>query len=144
MNKVIIIGRLTADPAIAYTQGAEPIAVARYTLAADRQKTADGQQAADFIPCVAWRKNAEFAGKYLRKGMKIAVEGRLQSGSYMNKEGKKVYTLDVNVDRHEFCENKGWTSPTQNSAGEPPAQNSTGIDGFLDIPQGMDEELPFK
>ena len=137
MNKVIIIGRLTADPVIAYTQGAEPIAVARYTLAADRQKTADGQQAADFIPCVAWRKNAEFAEKYLKKGMRIAVEGRLQSGSYTNKEGVKVYTLDVNIDRHEFCERK-------QEQGQQAATNSSGIDGFIDIPQGMDEELPFK
>ena len=127
MNKVIEIGRLTKDPVI--RQSTTGNSVASYTLAVDRYK-----EGADFIPCVAYGKNAEFAESYLHKGMKIAVEGHLQSGSYKDKEGRTVYTLDVVVDRHEFCESK-------NNTGES-FINSVPVDDFSDIPEGF-SDLPF-
>lgn len=105
MNKVILIGRLTADPEVRWTSGDKPMAVARYKLAVDR-KVKSGEQTADFPSCIAFGKNGEFAKKYLTKGMKIAVEGHLQTGSYTNKDGDKVYTTDIIVDSHEFCESK--------------------------------------
>lgn len=105
MNKVILMGRLTRDPEVRYSTGAEPIAVARYTLAVDR-RARDGKQSADFIPCVAFGKSGEFAEKYLRQGMKIAIAGRIQTGSYTNREGKKVYTTEVVVEEQEFAESK--------------------------------------
>ena len=134
MNKVILIGRLTADPEVRYTQ--EQKAVANYNLAVDRRTS--GEQTADFIRCVAFEKRAEFAEKYLRKGMKIAVEGRIQTGSYTNREGKKVYTTDVIIEQQEFCESKS-------AQGAPiPAPNpTTANDGFMEIPDAMGDELPF-
>lgn len=131
MNKVILIGRLTRDPDIRYT--ADSTAIARYTLAIDRRFKRDGEAAADFIGCVAFKKNAEFAEKYLRKGAKIAVVGRIQTGSYTNREGAKVYTTDVIVEEQEFAESK-------KSEGRP--EEHVG-DGFMNIPDGIDEELPF-
>lgn len=130
MNKAIISGRLTKDPTITYTQGAEPMCVARYTLAVDRMKK-DGEQSADFPSCVAFGKNGEFAERYLKKGMKILVEGRIQTGSYTNKDGVKVYTTDIIVDRHEFCESKG-------------EQPTPGADGFMATNDADDEDIPFK
>lgn len=106
MNKVILIGRCTRDPEVRYSQGENATAVARYTLAVDRQFKRDGDQSADFINCIAFGKRGEFAEKYLRKGTKIAVVGRIQTGSYTNKDGNKVYTTDVVVDEHEFVESK--------------------------------------
>lgn len=106
MNKVILIGRCTRDPEVRYSQGENATAVARYTLAVDRQFKRDGDQSADFINCIAFGKRGEFAEKYLRKGTKIAVVGRIQTGSYTNKDGQKVYTTDVIVDEHEFVESK--------------------------------------
>ena len=132
MNKVILLGRLTKDADVKYTQGAEPMAIARYTLAVDRKFKKEGEKTADFISCVAFAKNGEFAEKYLKKGMKIAVTGRIQTGSYDDKDGKKVYTTDIVVEEHEFCESKG----TQESAPK------TDSDGFMSIPDGI-EELPF-
>ena len=98
MNKVILMGRLTRDPEMRYSKSDNPIAIARYSLAVERRRTTEGQQAADFIPCVALGKNGEFAEKYLTKGMKVAVEGRIQTGSYTNKEGQKVYTTEVMIE----------------------------------------------
>lgn len=142
MNKVIEMGRLTRDPEIRYSQGAEPMAVARYTIAVDRrQAKSDGnQQTADFIPCVAFGKRAEFAEKYLAKGTKILIEGHLQSGSYTKQDGTKVYTLDVVIDSQEFAESKAAGSGRNEP--EPTASYGAG-DGFMNIPDGIDEELPF-
>ncbi len=109
MNKVILIGRLTSDPEVMNTQSGK--AVARYRLAVDRQRKKDGQQETDFISCVAWDKGAEFASRYLSKGTKIAVEGRIQTGSY-EKDGVKHYTTDVIVERQEFCESKNVAQTT--------------------------------
>ena len=106
MNKVILIGRLTRDPDVQYSQGEEPRAIARYTLAVDRRFHKDGEQAADFISCVAFRKLGEFAEKYLRQGTKIAITGRIQTGSYTNRDGQKVYTTDVVIESQEFVESK--------------------------------------
>lgn len=141
MNKVILMGRLTRDPEVRYSQGAEPMAVARYTLAVDRRgRREDNGQNADFISCVAFARNAEFAEKYLRKGIKIAITGRLQTGSYNDREGRKVYTTDVVIEDQEFAESKS----SQNGGGQqaPPEQSDAG-DGFMNIPDGIDEELPF-
>ncbi len=141
MNKVILMGRLTRDPEVRYSQGAEPMAVARYTLAVDRRgRREDNGQNADFISCVAFAKNGEFAEKYLRKGTKIAITGRIQTGSYNDREGRKVYTTDVVVEDQEFAESKN----TQNGGNRqaPPEQSDAG-DGFMNIPDGIDEELPF-
>ena len=136
MNKVILMGRLTKDPEVRYSQGENATAVARYTLAVDRQFKRDGDQSADFINCIAFGKRGEFAEKYLRKGTKIAVVGRIQTGSYTNKDGQKVYTTDVIVDEHEFVESK---ASQQNGGDSAPVSS----DGFTSIPDGIDEELPF-
>lgn len=137
MNKVIEIGRLTKDPDVRYSQGANgSTAVARYTLTVDRKFKQEGQQTADFINCIAFGKLGEFAEKYLHKGVKIAVVGRIQTGSYKNKDGNTVYTTDVVVDEQEFCESKSQS----NSQPQPTPSNS---DGFMNIPDGIDEELPF-
>lgn len=137
MNRVILIGRLTKDPSITYSQGAETMCIARYTLAVDRRgKKQEGQQTADFISCVAFKRNAEFAEKYLKQGTKIAVEGHIQTGSYKNKDGQTVYTTDVAIDSQEFAESK---KETQDNAPAAPADQ----DGFMNIPDGIDEELPF-
>lgn len=136
MNKVILIGRCTRDPEVRYSQGENATAVARYTLAVDRQFKRDGDQSADFINCIAFGKRGEFAEKYLRKGTKIAVVGRIQTGSYTNKDGQKVYTTDVIVDEHEFVESK---ASQQNGGDSAPVSS----DGFMSIPDGVDAELPF-
>ena len=131
MNKVILMGRLTKDPDILYTQ--DGTAVARYTLAVDRRYQRDGEQKADFISCVAFGKSGEFAEKYLHKGMKIMVSGRIQTGSYTNRDGQKVYTTDIVVEEQEFAESK----KTQEA-------NQEQEDGFMSIPDGVDDEgLPF-
>ncbi len=137
MNKVILIGRCTRDPEVRYSQGENATAVARYTLAVDRQFKRDGEQSADFINCIAFGKRGEFAEKYLRKGTKIAVVGRIQTGSFTNKDGQKVYTTDVIVDEHEFVESKA--ASQNNGSGSTPVSS----DGFLDIPDGVDTQLPF-
>lgn len=139
MNKVILLGRLTRDPEVRYSQGENPMAIARYTLAVDRRQAKSGngdEQTADFISCVAFGKGGEFAEKYLRKGVKIAVTGRIQTGSYTNKDGVKIYTTEVVVEESEFAESKN------SSNGNTSAGNSAG-DGFMNIPDGIDEELPF-
>ena len=139
MNKVILMGRLTRDPEVRYSQGEQATAIARYTVAVDRRFRRDGDsQTADFIGCVAFGRQAEFAEKYLRKGTKIALTGRIQTGSYTNRDGQKVYTTDVVVEEQEFAESK--------TAGQIAQQNPapmTREDGFMDIPDGLEEELPF-
>lgn len=138
MNKVILMGRLTRNPEVRYSQGNEPMAIARYTLAVDRRgKVTEGEQTADFINCVAFGRAGEFAEKHFRKGIKIAISGRIQTGSYTNKDGVKVYTTEVVVEEQEFAESK------QSGESEKPAPNTNGGDGFMNIPDGIDEELPF-
>lgn len=139
MNKVLIMGRLTRDPEVRHTQGENAMAIARYTLAVDRKYNRTEEAAADFISCVAFGKSGEFAEKYFRKGMKIAISGRIQTGSYTNKEGVKVYTTDVVVEEQEFAESKNSSNVNGNSS----AADSAGSDGFINIPDGIDEELPF-
>ncbi len=146
MNKVILCGRLTRDPETRYTQGAEPLCITRYTLAVDRRKakSEQGEQSADFINIVSFGKTAEFAEKYYKKGTKIIVSGRIQTGSYTNKEGVKVYTTEVVVEEQEFAESKnsGNSAATSNDAPAVTAEGGSG-EGFMNIPEGIDEELPF-
>ena len=151
MNKVILMGRLTRDPEVRYSQGESANAVARYTLAVDRRFKRDGDATADFINCVSFGRAAEFAEKYLRQGVKIAVTGRIQTGSYTNKDGVRVYTTDVVVEEQEFAESKASSDsyaashPQQNAAPAPsmPSPGAASADGFMNIPDGIDEELPF-
>ena len=148
MNRVILMGRLTRDPDVRYSQGEGTISNARYTLAVDRnvsRNSGDDQPTADFISCVAFGRTAEFVEKYLKKGTKIAIEGRIQTGSYTNKDGQRVYTTDVIVDRHEFCESRGASPEGSGSTYEAPAAGGAdpGSD-FMNIPEGIDEALPFK
>ena len=145
MNKVILMGRLTRDPEVRYSQGEQATAIARYTLAVDRRFRREGdQQTADFIGCVAFGRQGEFAEKYLRKGTKIAITGRIQTGSYTNKDGQKVYTTDVVVEEQEFAESK---AASEGNGGFTPADRPSPSvvagDGFMNIPDGIDEELPF-
>lgn len=140
MNKVVLMGRLCRDPEVRYTQGENVTAIARYSLAVDRRYKREGEADADFINCVAFGKQGEFAEKYLRKGMKIAVSGRIQTGSYTNRDGQKVYTTDVIVEEHFFCESKSSESNENTYA---PAPTTSYTDGFMNIPDGLDEELPF-
>ena len=138
MNKVILMGRLTRDPEVRYSQGEQATAIARYTVAVDRRFRRDGDsQTADFIGCVAFGRQAEFAEKYLRKGTKIALTGRIQTGSYTNRDGQKIYTTDVVVEEQEFAESK--------ASGQTAQQNPAPVseDGFMEIPDGLEEELPF-
>lgn len=162
MNKVILMGRLTRDPDIRYSAGENSTAVARYTLAVDRRFKRDGDQSADFISCVAFGRSAEFAEKYFHQGIRIVVSGRIQTGSYTNRDGNKVYTTDVVVEDQEFAESKnasaensaGFTpsyqqpsyqqpSYQQPSAPSAPSPAPASADGFMNIPDGIDEELPF-
>ena len=146
MNKVILMGRLTRDPEVRYSQGDNATAVARYTLAVDRRFNRNNDdQTADFINCVAFGRSGEFAEKYLHKGTKIAITGRIQTGSYTNKDGMMVYTTDIVVEDQEFAESKNSAGSADNSGFAPagrPAPAAAG-DGFMNIPDGIDEELPF-
>ena len=144
MNKVILMGRLTRDPEVRYG-GANNSAVARFSLAVDRRFKRDGDdQTADFINCVAFGKTAEFLEKYARKGTKFVVEGRIQTGSYTNKDGQKVYTTDVVCENVEFAESKNSQSGGSSfDGGAGFAPSSDAGDGFMNIPDGIDEELPF-
>lgn len=144
MNNVNLIGRLTRDPEVRYSQGAEPIAIARWSLAVDRRRKQDSDQNADFIPCVAFGKLGEIAEKYLRQGSKIAVNGRIQTGSYTNKDGIKVYTFEVVVDQLEFCESKKNSNEQNNNQADRPVPSSASTDGFMSIPEGIEDDLPFK
>ena len=146
MNKVILMGRLTRDPEVRYSQGENPTAIARYTLAVDRRFNRNNDdQSADFIGCVAFGRAGEFAEKYFRKGTKIAVTGRIQTGSYTNKDGVRVYTTDVVVEEQEFAESKnsaGAEGGYTGGSSRAPEPSGAG-DGFMNIPDGIDEELPF-
>ena len=139
MNRVILIGRLTKDPEVRYSNGANgSTAVARYTLAVDRKYKQEGQPSADFINCIAFGKLGEFAEKYLHKGVKISIVGRIQTGSYKNKEGNTIYTTDVVVEEQEFCESKSSNQPQGND--RPQASS----DGFMSIPDNLEDDgLPF-
>lgn len=172
MNKVVLIGRLTRDPEVRYTQGENSMAIARYTLAVDRRyrgNAREGEQTADFIPCIAFGKAGEHAEKYYRKGIKIAVSGRIQTGSYTNRDGVKVYTTDVIVEEQEFAESKGSSQNGAQSGQQGGYGQNSGhqqneaygggnggyggtqngyydqgtLDGFMNMPDGMDEDLPF-
>jgi len=171
MNKVILMGRLTRNPEVRYSAGEGSMAIARYTLAVDRRFARRGEDngaTADFISCVAFGRSAEFAEKYFHQGMKVVVTGRIQTGSYVNKDGQKVYTTDVVVEDQEFAESKGtsmasgegnynnsynnnsygnnsYNNNYQPSAPAParPAPSAAIGDGFMNIPDGIDEELPF-
>ena len=158
MNKVILMGRLTRDPEVRYSTGNNPLAIARYTLAVDRRFKRDGEAEADFISCLSFGKTAEFAEKYYRQGLKIVVSGRIQTGSYTNREGQKVYTTEVVVEEQEFAESKsasqGSGGNTSNNRGNNTTNHSSNngsnsssdpypADGFMNIPDGIDEELPF-
>lgn len=138
MNKVILMGRLTRDPEVRYSQGAQPLAIARYKLAVDRRGSKQGEQSADFINCIAFGKSGEFAEKYLHQGTKIVVTGRIQTGSYTNRDGQKVYTTDVVVEEQEFTESKKNTQPA------PEPAPAGGYEGFMNIPDNVEDEgLPF-
>lgn len=140
MNKVILMGRLTRDPEVRYTQGEAATAIARFSLAVDRRfKRDNDEQTADFINCVAFGRTGEFFERYCKRGTKVVIEGRIQTGSYTNKDGQKVYTTDVVVETAEFAESKN----SSNDGGSAPAPTPSGADGFMNIPDGFDEELPF-
>jgi single-strand DNA-binding protein len=148
MNKAMLIGRLTRDPEVRYSQGENSTAVARFTLAVDRRFRRAGENGeTDFISCVAFGKQAEFVEKYFKQGMKMVAVGRIQTGSYTNKDGQKVYTTDVVVEEVEFAESKGSSQEAGNHSGfqrefRPEPSSAVG-DGFMNIPDGIDEELPF-
>ena len=147
MNKVILMGRLTRDPEVRYYQGERPIAVARYTLAVNRTFKRAGEPDADFINCVTFGRSAEFAEKYFRQGIRIVVSGRIQTGSYTNRDGVKVYTTDIVVEDQEFAESKAASDQSASAYNSRPAAASAprapAGDGFMNIPDGLDEELPF-
>lgn len=134
------MGRLTKDPEVRYSQGNNPMAIARYTLAVDRKFKRDGEPNADFINCIAFGKNGEFVEKYLHKGIKIAVEGRWQSGSYTNRDGQKVYTNDCVVESCEFAESK---NASQSERPQPAPQSNSSDGEWMSIPDGIDTDLPF-
>ena len=149
MNKVILMGRLTRDAEIRYSQGENATAIARFTIAVDRRysrsnRGANEEQTADFISCVAFNKTAEFLERFGRKGTKFVLEGRIQTGSYTNKDGQRVYTTDVVADSVEFAESKNASGGSEyGSAPSAPAPSGAAGDGFMNIPDGIDEELPF-
>ena len=152
MNKVILMGRLTRDAEVRYSQGENSTAIARFSLAVDRRFRRDGdEQTADFINCVAFGRQGEFAEKYFRKGTKVLITGRIQTGSYTNREGQKVYTTEVVVEDQEFAESKASSDsyaashPRTEAAPAPsmPSPSAASADGFMNIPDGIDEELPF-
>ena len=151
MNKVILMGRLTRDPEVRYSQGASQTTIARFSIAVDRRFKREGEPDADFFNCTAFGKQAEFIERYLRKGVKVVLSGRVQNDNYTNKEGQMVYSVRVMVDEIEFAESKN--ASAQNEGGyyggnggytgnSNPAPSGAG-DGFMNIPDGIDEELPF-
>jgi len=137
MNKCIFVARLTRDPEVRYSQGAEPMAIASFCGAVDRKFKTNDEQTADFLNFKAFKKQAELIEKFAKKGMKFIIEARVQTGSYTNKDGVKVYTTDFVVENIEFAESK----QNGNSSGK--SQQASSSDGFMNIPDGTDEELPF-
>ena len=147
MNRAILMGRLTRDPEVRYSSGERSMAIARYTLAVDSgfKRGDSSEQNADFIPCVAFDKAGEFAERYFRQGMRVLVSGRIQTGSYTNKEGQKVYTTEVIIDAQELADSKGASDGSSSyQASTRPSPASASTDGFMNIPDGVDDEgLPF-
>lgn len=154
MNKVILMGRLARDPEVRYTQGENPLCIARFTLAVDRRFKKEGEQSADFISCVSFGKTAETISKYLKKGSKICASGRIQTGNYTNKEGAKVYTTDIVVEEFDFAESKSQSqgqgqpqaqpqAQQPQPQAQPQAQPQQDYQGFMNIPDGLEDELPF-
>ena len=143
MNKVILVGRLTRDPEVRYSQGENATAIARYTLAVDRRFKRDGEPTADFINCVVFGKSAEFAEKYFRQGLRVAISGRITTGSYTNKDGIKVYTTEVTVEEQEFAESKAESEANKTSNQQSVPTNASSGDGFINVPDDIPEELPF-
>ena len=147
MNKVVLVGRLTRDPEVRYSQGNNATAVARYTVAVDRRFKRDGEPTADFIPCVVFGRSAEFAEKYFRQGMRVSISGRIQTGSYTNKDGVKVYTTEVIVEEQEFAESKATADSNNNYQPQQPVASQPTApagDGFMNIPDSVDDSgLPF-
>lgn len=154
MNKVILMGRLTRDPEVRYSQGASQTAVARFSIAVDRRFKRDGEPDADFFNCTAFGKQAEFIERYLHKGTKVVLSGRVQNNNYTNKDGQMVYSVRIMVDEIEFAESKNAASQNEGGfnggygngggfGGSTPAPASGAGDGFMNIPDGIDEELPF-
>lgn len=147
MNKVILMGRLTRDPEIRYSQGENSTAVGRFSLAVDRRFKRQGDdQTADFINCVTFGKTAEFVERYLKQGTKIVGCGRIQTGSYTNKEGNRVYTTDVVLEEVEFAESKNASASSQGASfdgAQRPEPSQAAADGFMNIPDPMKDELPF-
>lgn len=145
MNKVILCGRLTKDPEVRYSSGDKQTAIARYNLAVDRRFKSQGEeQTADFINCVVFGRGAEFAENYLHQGTKIIVEGRIQTGSYINKDGKRVYTTDVVVENQEFAESKAASNNSYKKENGYKPEPAQAADGFMNIPDAIEDELPFK
>lgn len=146
MNKVILVGRLTRDPEVRYPQNDSQAAVARYTLAVDRRFKRDNEPTADFIPCVVFGRLGEFAEKYFHQGMRISVSGHIQTGSYTNKDGARVYTTEVIVEEQEFAESKAESEENRRTTRQQEKPEETpdiAPDGFMNIPEGLEEELPF-
>lgn len=138
MNKVVLVGRLTRDPEVRYSQGDNATVVGRYTLAVERRHKKDGESTADFIPCVVFGRSAEFAEKYFRQGMRVSISGHIQTGSYTNKDGVKVYTTVVIVEEQEFAESKSESKNISN-----PVEESSADNGFMNLTDEYDDELPF-
>ncbi len=146
MNKVVLVGRLTRDPEVRYSQGDSATAVARYTVAVDRRFKRENEPTADFIPCVVFGRSAEFAEKYFRQGMRVSISGRIQTGSYTNRDGVKVYTTEVIVEEQEFAESRAESEANRNSYQQQapsPSPSADPEDGFMNIPDGIEDELPF-
>ena len=143
MNKVVLVGRLTKNPEVRYTQGENQTAIARYTVAVDRRFKRDGEPTADFINCVVFGKSAEFAEKYFRQGLRVAISGRITTGSYTNKDGIKVYTTEVTVEEQEFAESKSESEANKANNHQTTSANTSSGDGFMNVPDDIQEELPF-
>lgn len=138
VNKVVLSGRLTKDPEVRYSAGETQLAIARFTLAADRRFKREGEADADFIPCVSFGKTAEFAEKYFRKGMKITISGRIQTGSYIGRDNRKVFTTEVVIEEQEFAESR------KASKAPEAAETQCGEEGFMNVPDGIEEDFPFR
>ena len=143
MNKVVLVGRIVRDPEVRYSQGENTTAVARYTIAVDRRFKRDGEPTADFINCVTFGKSAEFVEKYFRKGLRISISGRITTNSYTNKDGIKVYTTEVTVEEQEFAESKSESEANKANNHQTTSANTSSGDGFMNVPDGIPEELPF-
>lgn len=143
MNKVILLGNLTRDPEIRYSQGEKQIAIARFSLAVNRRFSNDGETNADFFNCTAFGKTAEFVEKYFRQGSRMSLVGRIENNNYTNKNGEKVYSVQIMVEEVEFAERKSAQSNNQTQNQNQPAQTNGGDDDFMSIPDGIEDGLPF-